>query len=212
MNITAIGVSTGGPGALRELFASLPRLETCVLLVQHMPRFINASVCRSIQALTDMEVVLGDDGVPLAHGRIIVAPSECHMCVLDNRRIRLEHSEKVNYVCPAADKTMMSLRAKRNDHFVGIIMTGLGRDGADGIRHIKTIGGLTLAQDEQTSTIYGMPKAAVETGCVDYEGSPTAMHLKLVELFAESSPRKSSELNGRHRADVAASASPEMLS
>jgi two-component system chemotaxis response regulator CheB len=104
--------------------------------------------------------------------------------------VRLRPGEKVNYVCPAIDVTMQSLQTKPGDTFVGVVLTGLGRDGAEGIRHIKSLGGLTLAQDEATSTIFGMPRAAMETGCVDYEGTPGAIQQKLIDLFAGAGRRR----------------------
>jgi two-component system chemotaxis response regulator CheB len=190
MNITVIGVSTGGPGALRELFDGLPRLETCILLVQHMPAFINESVRRSLSALTAMEVRLASDGDRLAHGQVLLAPSDVHMAVRRNRRVRLVGGEKVNYVCPAVDVTMLALEDRRGDQFVGVVLTGLGCDGAAGIRYMKSLGALTLVQDEATSTIYGMPGSAVETGCVDFEGPPGAIAGKIKGMFASQGERE----------------------
>lgn len=184
MNITVIGVSTGGPGALRELFVGMARLETAILLVQHMPHFINESVRRSIASLTDMSVQLATTGDRLSHGSILMAPSGMHMDVQDNRRIQLTDGQKVNYVCPAIDVTMMALKPRQDDTFVGVILTGMGRDGAAGIAHVKSLGGMTIVQDEATSTIFGMPKAAIETGAVDFEGPPAAIGAKLQNLFA----------------------------
>lgn len=183
MNIAAIGSSTGGPAALRRLFSGMPRLDACFVIVQHMPAFINPQVCGSLQNATDMQVMLAEDGEDLVPGRIIMAPSDVHMHIVDNRHIHLEKGEKVNYVCPAIDVMMMSLQRRRGDSLIAVVLTGIGSDGAAGLRHIKTQGGLTLAQDAETSVIYGMPKAAVETGCVDYEGSPEAICEALVERF-----------------------------
>lgn len=183
MNIVVIGISTGGPRALREVFCELPRLNACVLLVQHMPRFINDSVCRTLQAGTAMEVRLACEDDALHPGRVLVAPSELHMSIASNRRVRLLPGPKVNYVCPAIDVTMRSLKTNVSDRFVGVIMTGLGRDGAEGLRHMKRLGALTLVQDEETSTIFGMPSSALATGSVDYEGSPAAIRNKLIDVL-----------------------------
>jgi len=185
MNITVIGVSTGGPRVLRELFRDLPRLNTCVLLVQHMPGFLNETVRRRLSRNTAMDVRLAGDGDALAPGVVFLAPSERHLEVIHNRRIRLVEGEKVNFVRPSADVAMRSLMAVAGDRLIGIVMTGLGSDGALGIRHIKQLGGLTLVQDEKTSTIFGMPKAAVDTGYVDYEGAPRAIRRMLIETVGE---------------------------
>jgi two-component system chemotaxis response regulator CheB len=181
MNIVVIGISTGGPRALRELFCELPVLNACILLVQHMPRFINHSVCKTVQEGTRMRVSLAEEGRAMQAGEVLLAPSEVHMPVENNRRVRLLNTRKVNYVCPAVDVTMKTLKKNVSDRYVGVVMTGLGRDGADGICHIKQLGGLTLVQNEVTSTIFGMPKAAIATGCVDYEGCPTAIRQKLID-------------------------------
>jgi two-component system chemotaxis response regulator CheB len=175
MQIIAIAVSTGGPGALREFFHRLGRLDACILLVQHMPRFINQSICRTLDAATAMDVRLAEPDDTLEPGRVLVAPSDVHMGVQDNRRIRLQPGPKVNYVRPAADVMFHSLIARGGDELIAVVMTGLGRDGAAGLAHVKQIGGVTYAQDEATSTIYGMPGSAVATGQVDYEGTPGAI-------------------------------------
>lgn len=198
MNIVVIGISTGGPRALREVFCNLPRLNACVLLVQHMPRFINASVCRTLRDGTSMEVRLAGPGDALQPGRVLLAPSEVHLVVDRNRHIRLVDGPKVNYVCPAIDVTMRSLQPLPGDRFVGVIMTGLGRDGARGLKHMKQeLAALTLIQDEATSTIFGMPASALATGAVDYEGSPAAIRNKLIETLGEvSSAQPAVELAG----------------
>lgn len=184
MNIAVIGISTGGPAALREYFREMPSLDCCVLLVQHMPWFINESVRRSIAAQTPMDVRLARSGDRLEHGVVYVAPSEVHMGIQNNRRIQLLRGEKVNYVCPSADVTMKSLKKYNGDRFLAVVMTGLGRDGADGAAYLKTLGATVLAQDEASSTIYGMPKATAETGCVDHQGTPSRLRGKTIELFS----------------------------
>ena len=113
---------------------------------------------------------------------IYLAPSETHLFLADNKIIRLQDGEKVNYVCPSADVTMKSLAWDLDVLFVGVVITGMGRDGADGIAHIKKIGGTTIAQDEKTSPIFGMPREAIRTGCVDFILQPDAIRRKLIEL------------------------------
>jgi two-component system, chemotaxis family, protein-glutamate methylesterase/glutaminase len=180
--IVVIGASAGGPRVLRTLFQGMPRLRAGVIVVQHMPRFINDSLRDSLAAETTMRVVLARNGDAIENGTVYVAPSEVHLVVRHNRTIRLAHGEKVNYVCPAVDVTMNSLAMELGASFVGVVMTGMGRDGADGVMHVKRIGGVTLAQDEATSSIFGMPKEAIETGCVDFVLPPDAIRRKIVDI------------------------------
>jgi two-component system chemotaxis response regulator CheB len=184
MNIVVLGISTGGPKTLRQIFRNLPRLQACVLLVQHMPSFINESVVRTLQAGTEMDVALARTGDTLEAGRVLVAPSEFHLSVVHNRRIHLSDGPKVNYVKPAVDVTLRSLKRMSSDSLTAMILTGLGGDGAAGVRHVKELNGTVFAQDEQTCVIFGMPKAAIETGCVDHVLPPAALRGVLIERFA----------------------------
>jgi two-component system chemotaxis response regulator CheB len=148
-----------------------------------MPIFINRSVRDSIQRGTTMTVKIAEDGEMIRDGVIYIAPSEVHLEVRDNRKIRLFKDEKVNFVCPAIDVTMNSLMPWGDDRIIGVILTGMGKDGAQGLLHIKNIGGLTIAQDEESCIVYGMPKVAYETGGVDLVLSPEQIRLKLIQLL-----------------------------
>lgn len=103
--------------------------------------------------------------------------------MVGNRKVRLHDGDKVNFVRPSVDVAMQSMIATARDRIVGIVLTGMGADGAAGIAHIKRIGGTTIAQDERTSIVYGMPKAAFDTGCVDLVLPPEQIREKLVALF-----------------------------
>jgi len=186
-NIIVIGSSTGGPKTLTTLFANLPRLDASVILVQHMPKFMNESLRKRLDTSTEMEVILAQEGSLLHDGVVYIAPSEVHLELVQNNSIRLFKGEKVNYTCPSIDVTMMSLQKNLNEHFTGVLLTGMGKDGADGLSHIKYIGGVTIAQSEQTCMIYGMPKAAAETGKVDIVLSPQEIKSKLIEMACTKS-------------------------
>lgn len=180
--IIIVGASTGGPQAVRNLVTRLPVLDACILLVLHMPKYINPSVRKSMSAVTPMKVRLAEDGMALENGSILIAPSDLHMVLENNQRIRLVDGEKVNYVRPSIDVAMKSVTSDRGVNVIGIILTGMGSDGAKGISHIKDMGGVTFAQDEATSVIYGMPKAAVETGKVDFILPPEEIADKIAEI------------------------------
>ena len=148
-----------------------------------MPIFINRSVRDSIQRGTTMTVKIAEDGEMIRDGVIYIAPSEMHLELKNNRMIYLMNGEKVNFVCPAIDVTMNSLMPWGDDRIIGVILTGMGKDGAQGLLHIKNIGGLTIAQDEESCIVYGMPKVAYETGGVDLVLSPEQIRLKLIQLL-----------------------------
>ncbi len=182
-NIVIIGISTGGPKTLKPFFDGLPALNGSIIVVQHMPSYINESIRKSLDSITKMEVKLACHGEDLKHGIVYIAPSEIHMTLLSNKTIQLIDSPKVCHVRPAVDIMMKSVKQTTWDNIIGIIMTGMGKDGAEGISHIKSIGGSTYAQDEETSVIWGMPKAAIGTGHIDYVLSPDGIRNELISLL-----------------------------
>ena len=190
MNIVIVGSSAGGPRILKELFTSLPLLNGCIIVVQHMPKFINESLCRTLDEITEMNVQIARDMAILRKGRVYIAPSEIHLELIDNRTIRLVHREKVNFVRPSVDVTMKSVKRESEDLVIGIVLTGMGKDGAEGIRHIKQIGGIAITQDKGTSVIYGMPKEAFATGVVDFVLTPLEIKDKLLELLGRIEAEK----------------------
>ncbi|MFA4835201.1 MAG: CheB methylesterase domain-containing protein [Dehalococcoidia bacterium] len=180
--IIVIGASTGGPQTLSLVIARLPVLDASVLIVQHMPKYINESIVRRLAELSRMKVKLGENGEWLENGTIYVAPSDVHMKLQNNRTIELAAGEKINYVRPAIDVTMKSIQRSSGINTIGVVLTGMGSDGTKGIRHIKSLGGATIAQNEDSCVIYGMPKAAVSTGMVDFILSPEEIGDKITEL------------------------------
>ena len=167
---------------LKWIFKDLPRLNAGVIVVQHMPKFINESLRDSLSSATAMTVRIAEDNAAIESGFVYIAPSEVHLTVVDNRTLRLSRGDKVNYVCPSVDVTMKSLDWDLEMQLIGVVITGMGRDGADGVAHIKRLGGTTIAQDEKTSSIFGMPKEAIRTGCVDFILPPDDIRRKLIEL------------------------------
>lgn len=185
-NIIMIGVSTGGPIALKRLFAQLPPLDAAIVIVLHIPPGMDYKIAKGLDAVAAMPVALAEDGEYLRSGRVYLAPGGFHFKLEGNSRVVLEEGPRVNYVQPSADVAMMSLhRPLRRARIVGVILTGMGKDGAEGIRHIKSLGGITIAQDEESSAIYGMPKAACETGAVDFVFPLNKIDKKLVQLLSQ---------------------------
>lgn len=179
--IVVIGSSTGGPRTLEIVFSRFPLVDAAIIIVQHMPHYINSAFCRHLAEISCMEARIGEDGESIEHGTIYVAPSDVHLKLLANRTIHLFDDEKVHCVRPSIDVAMKSLE-RNGDRVVGVILSGMGSDGADGIRHIKEIGGVTLAQALRTCAIHAMPRAAFETGRVDQMLPPEGIRERIIQI------------------------------
>lgn len=165
--VVVIGSSTGGPQALTLLLSALPEdIPASFLVVQHMPKEFTKSFAERLDSVSKLEVKEAEDGDKIKRGRALIAPGDRHMLV-KNSEVILDDGPKINAVRPAADPTMISAAHMYGDKVIGVILTGMGSDGAHGIRVIKENGGYTIAQDESTCVVFGMPKAAIATGCVD---------------------------------------------
>jgi two-component system chemotaxis response regulator CheB len=167
-----IGSSTGGPKMVERVLSELPlEANLRILIVQHMPDGFTGRFAERIDTRSDYEVREASDGDRIGAGEALVAAGDRHLRVSTYRggrlRVKLTEDAPVNSVRPAVDVTMETAAAEIDDPLVGVILTGMGGDGADGIRQIKQAGGATIAQDEDTSAVYGMPMRAAETGCVD---------------------------------------------
>ena len=184
-NIIIIGASTGGTRVLSNFFSELPVLNAAIIIVQHIPAFHCGLFAESLDRLSPMKVVLADNRTTLENHTVYCAPSDTHLILIDNSRIKLIDGEKVNFCKPSIDVTMKSLNQNQCGRIVGVLLTGMGKDGSDGISHIKAIGGFTIAQDKDSCVIYGMPKAAIETGKVDYILHQDNIPRKLIALVGK---------------------------
>lgn len=166
--VCVIAVSTGGPAALSRLIPALPGdTRFGLIVVQHMPAHFTAALAERLDAdsaLTVREAQAGDRPMP---GLCLIAPGDRHVEFDDRGAIVLGDGPLVNGCRPAADVTMLSAARVYGRRTIGVVMTGMGKDGAAGIRAIKQAEGKTLAQDQDSSVIFGMPKAAIETGAID---------------------------------------------
>jgi two-component system chemotaxis response regulator CheB len=168
--LLAIGSSTGGVEALSTLISQLPENCPPTVIVQHMPPDFTASLAARLDRLNAPKVVEASDGAPLEVGCIYIAPGGAkHLEVEDNRglRCRLRAGDPVNGHSPSVDVLFNSVAQATKSKAVGVILTGMGRDGAQGLLAMREAGALTLGQDEATSLIYGMPRAAFEIGAVE---------------------------------------------
>jgi two-component system chemotaxis response regulator CheB len=165
--IIAIAASTGGPQALAELLAQLPAGFGCpVVVAQHIADGFAAGMAQWLATLSSLPVRLGTDGDPLEPGTVTLSPSEANMTVTSARRIALAPRAAGQIYRPSCDALLSSVATVAGRAAVGVILTGMGSDGVKGMEAIRAAGGLTLAQDEASSVIFGMNAVAIDRGWV----------------------------------------------
>ncbi len=169
-SIVCIGASTGGTESLREVLEALPIASPGIVIVQHMPEKFTASFARRLDSLCAMEVKEAEDGDAVLRGRVLIAPGNMHT-MLERSGARYHVSVKTGPLVsrhrPSVDVLFRSASRSAGSNAVGVIMTGMGDDGARGLEEMKQAGAFTIAQDEATSIVFGMPKEAIARGCVD---------------------------------------------
>jgi two-component system, chemotaxis family, protein-glutamate methylesterase/glutaminase len=163
-----IAASTGGPAALLQVVPQLPwPFPAAVVIAQHMPAPFTAQFARELAARSAMVVKEAEAGDRVTRGTAYVAPGFHHLTLDAHGRVRLQSAERHDGECPSANLAMTSVAELAGSSVVGVVLTGMGRDGAAGVRAIKRAGGTVIAQDESSALVNGMPRAAIETGCVD---------------------------------------------
>ncbi len=169
--IVAVGISTGGPRALHEVLKDIPEdIKAPILVVQHMPKLFTKAFADRLDSACNIRVKEAEDGDVLNTGICYIAPGDYHLRVEQGSgklKISIKDDEKISGHRPSADALFNSLCDIKNNQIIAVIMTGMGRDGADGMLKLKKKGAKTIAQDKETSVVYGMPKSAVELGAVD---------------------------------------------
>jgi len=162
-----IGASTGGPKVLFEIVQALPEnLFIPVFIVQHMPKGFTASFAERLNSGCKLKVVEAQDQMPVNPGVVYVAPGDFHMTV-DGHRIRLDEKPKIHGVRPAADPLFFSAAKVYGPGLMGIILTGMGKDGGQGLLAVKEAGGTTYVQARESCVVYGMPGHALALGAVE---------------------------------------------
>jgi len=172
IEIIAIGASTGGPRALTEIFKKFPKnLPAAIIVVQHMPPGFTRSFARRLHLLCQLNVKEAEDGDVIEPGNVYIAPGGFHLRVKKSiskkNVIRLSDGAPVNNVKPSIDVMMESIAKTYQGNTLGVILTGMGADGARGMVAIKENDGMTIAEDETSCVIYGMPKSTIDKGVVD---------------------------------------------
>jgi two-component system, chemotaxis family, protein-glutamate methylesterase/glutaminase len=169
--VVVIGASTGGPESLRKILAELPAdFPTGIVVAQHMPEGFTRSFAKRLDDLCAMEVKEATNRDLILPGRVLIAPGHSHITVSRGdygAYVELSRRQKVGGHRPSVDVLFNSAANSFGGSVLGVVLTGMGRDGAEGISKLKQSGALTMAQNESSSVVFGMPKAAIETGAVD---------------------------------------------
>lgn len=169
IDAVVIAASTGGPQALSKVIMGLPKkVGVPIFIVQHMPVGFTKAFAQRLNTSCNIAVVEAYDNQVIEKDVVYIAPGGFHMEVGGDNKIHLNTEPTMWGVRPAADKLFISATKAYKDHLLSVVLTGMGRDGANGTAEVKNNGGITISQDEFTSTIYGMPKVAYETGKVDF--------------------------------------------
>lgn len=196
--VIGIGASTGGTEAIAEILGFLPQDMPGIVITQHIPEIFSRSFVQHLDRLSQLTVVVAQDGQQIDRGHAYVAPGNMHLKIIKNgsRYIcRLDGGEPVNRHRPSVDVMFHSLAENVGADAIGVILTGMGRDGAAGMGEMKQAGALTIAQDENSSVVWGMPGVSVKSGfAYEVHSLPMIAH-RLLELSIEINTSTSSIRN-----------------
>ena len=171
VNVVAIGVSTGGPPALQAIIPKIPKnFPSGLLVVQHMPPMFTKSLANRLDGLSEVKVKEAEHGEPIVAGCVYIAPGDKHLKVRKwgaNADVKLDDEPSNTLHKPSVDVLMTSIAETYGGASLGVILTGMGSDGANGISQMKQMGAKVIAQDEQTCVVYGMPRAIIEKNLAD---------------------------------------------
>lgn len=168
--IVAIGTSTGGTVALERVLTALPRVSPGIVIVQHMPAGFTKSFADRLNDLCEINVAEAIDGQRLIPGLALIAPGGKHMSLIRSGAqyvVEVRQGPPINRHCPSVDVLFRSVARCAGRNAMGVIMTGMGDDGARGLKEMHDVGAYTIAQDEATCVVYGMPNEAVKLGAAD---------------------------------------------
>jgi two-component system, chemotaxis family, protein-glutamate methylesterase/glutaminase len=189
--VVAIAASTGGPAALHRILTTLPAdFPVPILVVQHMSRGFSPGFADWLDKASPLRVKLAEAGEALQPGTVYVAVDDHHLCISSSHRIRLSTGPPVDGFRPSGTVLFQSAAAAFGRGLVGVILTGMGRDGVDGLRAIRRAGGRTVAESEASAVVYGMPGAAVEAGLADFILPLDQVCAALAGLLVASPPQE----------------------
>jgi len=190
--LVVIGASTGGTEAVKDVLSRLPAGMPGICVVQHIPPVFSKTFAERLNECCAMEVREAQPGDEVRPGVALIAPGDYHMVVESDAggyRVRLRQDPPIHYTRPAVDMLFNSAARCAGRNTVGVLLTGMGRDGAQGMQQLKAAGAINLAQNEATCVVYGMPRAAVELGVVDRVVPLSHIPQGIVQALRERAPQ-----------------------
>lgn len=192
--VVAIASSAGGLNALTEVISALPSdFSVPIVVVQHLDPRHRSLMAEILGRKTGLGVRQASDGDALGPGTVLMAPPDEHLLVNADGTVSLSHTELVHFVRPSADLLFESTAASFGDGAIAVVLTGSGQDGSMGVRAVASTGGTVIAQDEATSEFFGMPGAAIATGCVDFVLPLGEIPRSLITLVQQDDPEPGAE-------------------
>lgn len=170
-SIICIGASTGGAQAIESLIVPLPPGTPGIVVTQHMPSRFTQAFAKRVDQLTALEVVEAEDGMRVKPGRVIIAPGNRHLVLQGSAHrchVSVKDGPEVNFSRPSVDVLFRSAANVAKGQIIGVLLTGMGKDGAKGLKLLRDSGALTIAQDEASCVVFGMPKAAIALDAADH--------------------------------------------
>ncbi len=185
--LVVVAASAGGLVALETFLSHLPKsFPAPLVIVLHLSPDHRSMMAEVLGRYTDMRVKQVEEGDTLRAGTVYCAPPDFHVLVTDERKLTLTHTVQVQYVRPSADALFESAAQVYGAGVVAVVLSGTGRDGKNGVEVVKERGGVTLAQDEASAQHFGMPKASIETGVVDFVLPLEELATKVLELTSSN--------------------------
>ncbi len=184
--IIALGASTGGTEAIKQVVRNLPATTPALMISQHLPLAFSESFARHVDEVSEMTVCIASDRQPICSGNVYIAPGDKHLTVIKNGGhyvCRLDDGPNVNRHKPSVDVMFESVASIVGSKAIGVLLTGMGADGAKGMEAMHKTGSSTIIQDEQTSVVWGMPGEAFRLGCTDHVVPLNRVADKILDLI-----------------------------
>lgn len=189
--VLAIGASTGGTAAIEAILKQMPANAPGTVIAQHMPPLFTRTFAERLNGVTPLEVREAEDGAVVVPGVALIAPGGCHMLLRrsgSHYQVEVKDGPRVNRHKPSVDVLFRSVARTAGPNALGIILTGMGDDGARGLLEMKQAGAFTMAQDEASCVVFGMPKVAIELGAVDVVTSLDAIPQRIKAFLEHAHP------------------------
>lgn len=186
--LIAIGASTGGTEAIYNILKNLPKGFPGIVIVQHIPPLFSKMFAERLNNQTQLHCKEAENGDYVEQGKVLIAPGDQHMRVRrfgEKYKVEVFKGEKVNGHCPSVDVLFESIAKEAGNKSIGIILTGMGYDGAKGLLAMRRKGARTIGQDEKSSVVYGMPKVAFNIGAVEKQASLENIHQLIYSMLKE---------------------------